>query len=67
LTVLVIACDKTTPAGFWTDLHKDLKFTKNSDQEPWGGHREINWVSNTSNSFTDKELIEFVNKNGFAV
>ncbi len=63
LTVLVTSCNKTTPAGFWTDFHKDLLLTKNSDQGPWGGHREIYWKSETNNSFTDKELIEFADKN----
>jgi len=63
LVVLVTSCNKTTPAGFWTDFHKDLMLTKNSDQGPWGGHREINWKSETNNTFTDKELIDFTNQN----
>ena len=63
LTGLVISCNKTTPAGFWKDFHKDLILTKNSDQGPWGGHRQINWNSETANAFTDKELIEFADKN----
>ena len=63
LIVLATSCSKTTPAGFWTDFHKDKILTKNSDQGPWGGHREINWKSETDNTFTDKELIEFANKN----
>lgn len=63
LTFLVTSCNKTTPSGFWTDYHKELILTKNSDQGPWGGNREINWKSKTNNSFTDKELIEFANKN----
>lgn len=63
LTVLITSCNKTTPAGFWTDYHKDLILKKNSDQGPWGGHREINWKSEINNTFTDKELIEFADKN----
>ena len=63
LTVLLTSCNKTTPAGFWTDFHKELILTKNSDQGPWGGHREINWKSESTNTFTDKKLIEFANKN----
>ena len=62
LTVLVTSCNKATPAGFWTDFHKDIILTKNSDQGPWGGHREINWKSEANNTFTDKELIEFADK-----
>jgi len=63
LTVLLTSCNKTTPAGFWVDFHKDLMLTKNSDQGPWGGHREIIWKSEADNIFSDKELIEFADKN----
>ena len=63
LIVLITSCNKATPAGFWTDFHKDLILTKNSDQGPWGGHREINWKSEANNTFTDKELIEFAENN----
>ena len=63
LAALITSCNKTAPAGFWTDFHKDLMLTKNSDQGPWGGHREINWKSEANNTFTDKELIEFAENN----
>ncbi|MGX7666688.1 hypothetical protein [Flavobacterium pedocola] len=63
LSVLVTSCSKTMPAGFWTDFHKDLMLTNNSNQGPWGGYREINWESETNNTFTDKELIAFADKN----
>lgn len=57
------SCNSTTPAGFWTSFHKDIMLTNNSDQGPWGGHRELNWKSEINNTFTDKELIEFADKN----
>lgn len=63
LTFLVTSCNQTTPAGFWKDFHKDLIVTKNSDQGPWGGHTEINWKSESTNTFTHKEVIEFADKN----
>lgn len=63
MTALLTSCDKTTPAGFWTDFHKDLVSTKNSDQGPWGGYRAINWISKANHTFTDKELIEFATEN----
>ncbi|OYQ46909.1 hypothetical protein CHU92_01260 [Flavobacterium cyanobacteriorum] len=37
--------------------------TKSSDQGPWGGHREINWKNKSANTFTEKEIIEFADKN----
>ena len=67
MTVLVTSCNKTTPAGFWTDFHNNLIIKKNSDQGPWGGQREINWKSETNNSFTDKELIEFADMNDWKI
>lgn len=45
------------------DYHKDFIIEKNSDQGPWGGMTSIFWKSNTSNAFTENELIEFANKN----
>ncbi len=63
LTVLTTSCSKTTPAGFWANFHIDLILTKNSDQGPSGGHREIHWKSKTKNTFTDTELIDFANEN----
>jgi hypothetical protein len=63
LTFLISSCNKTTPAGFWTDFHKDYIIAKNSDQGPSGGRIEIHWKCETNNSFTNKELIEFADKN----
>jgi len=63
LTIFVTSCNKISPAGFWTEFHKDLIIKKYSDQGPWGGHREIEWKSETTNCFTDKELIGFGHMN----
>jgi hypothetical protein len=63
ITFLVTSCNKTKPAGFWTDFQKDCILSKNSDQGPWGGHRELNWESVAINTFTPKKLIEFAEKN----
>jgi hypothetical protein len=63
LTVLATSCNKTTPAGFWTTFHKDLITINNSDQGPWGGHREINWKAETKSPFTERELIAFSKNN----
>ncbi len=65
LSVFLTSCNKTTPAGFWTEFHSDLILTKKSDQGPWGGQREINWESKSKNVFTNNELIEFAEKNGW--
>lgn len=65
VAVSITSCNKITPAGFWADFHKDLILTKNSDQGPWGGHREIAWKGEAKNTFTDKALIEFASKNNW--
>lgn len=63
LIALITSCNKITPAGFWTDLHKDIMLTKKSDHGLWGGHTEIKWKSEVKNTFTNKELIEFASNN----
>ena len=65
LTLFTNSCSKISPAGFWTEFHKDLIIKKNSDQGPWGGHREISWESETDNFFTSKKVIDFAEKNGW--
>jgi hypothetical protein len=52
-----------TPAGFWNNFHRSSILTKDSDQGPWGGHRILTWKTETKNTFTDHELIEFTDKN----
>lgn len=65
LTVLATSCSKTTPSGFWTNFHKDLITTKDSDQGPWGGHIEIHWKSEISKTFSSREIVDFASKNGW--
>ena len=67
LTVLVTSCNKTTPAGFWTNFHKDLILSKNNDQGPWGGYREIYWKSEAENTFSDNELVDFAEMNDWQI
>jgi hypothetical protein len=67
LTALATSCSNTTPAGFWTNFHKDLITSKISDQGPWGGHREIHWESNNVNTFSPNEILDFANKNGWVL
>lgn len=64
-TVCLTSCSKTTPAGFWTNFYEDLMITKNSDQGPWGGHREIHWRSKNEKTFNLEEIIDFASKNGW--
>jgi hypothetical protein len=63
LTILASSCGETTPASFWTNFHKGRILTKVSDQGPWGGHRVICWKSETNNTFTHSEVIDFAEKN----
>jgi hypothetical protein len=63
--VLASSCNKTTPAGFWTNFHEDLIVTKDSDHGPWGGHREIYWRSENKRTFTSREIIDFALENGW--
>lgn len=65
LLVQLLSCKTTTPAGFWTSFHKELLLTKQNDQGPWGGYREIKWKTVEPNTFIDTELILFAEKNNW--
>ena len=67
LTVLAISCTKTTPAGFWTDFHKEFLTTNNSNQGPWGGQRELSWKGEINYAFTENELIDYASKNDWSL
>jgi len=62
LTIFTSSCS-ISPASFWEEFHKNLITVKNSDQGPWGGHREISWKSKTGNFFTSQKVIDFADKN----
>ncbi len=65
ILLVTTSCNKSTPAGFWKDYHKE-KITNNiSDQGPSGGHRNIIWKSKALQTFNSKDIIEFATKNGW--
>lgn len=61
--VLITACSKTTPAGFWTNYQKELIASKVNNQGPWGGNSEIHWKINSISPFSTKEILDFAKKN----
>lgn len=63
MSLLTTSCYKITPAGFWITFKKDLIVTKESDQGPWGGHREIKWKSKDENTFIFSQILDFATKN----
>jgi hypothetical protein len=65
LSILITACSKTTPAGFWINYQKGLVTSKTNDQGPWGGKSEIHWKSNNANPFSTKEILDFATQNGW--
>ncbi len=65
ILLVTTSCNKSTPAGFWKDFHKD-KITNNiSDQGPWGGQRIINWLD--KKTFNSKDINAFASKNGWTL
>ena len=64
-TVLLVACNKAVPTGFWKDFKSDHLQKNISDQGPWGGHRAMYWKSSDENIFTAKQVIDFATKNGW--
>jgi len=65
LSILITACSKTTPAGFWINYQKGLISSKANDQGPLGGDSEIHWKYNSAKAFSTKEILDFATKNGW--
>lgn len=65
--VILSSCGKASPAGFWTYYRKDLLIKSQSDQGPYGGHRELYWKSNKKNTFASRDLIDFATRNGWQI
>ncbi len=63
--VLLQSCYDLTPAGFWATFRKENLIKNQSDQGPWGGHRELYWKSNDKYAFTSAQFIDFASKNGW--
>jgi hypothetical protein len=64
LSVVSPSCSRM-PAAFWKNYHPELILEKSSDQGPWGGVRKIVWKSETANTFTAKQLIDYAAQNGW--
>ena len=65
LSLSLLSCSRTMPAGFWSDFDKNDQIKEFSNQGPWGGHRALLWRSETQGSFDNKRIIEFATKNGW--
>ena len=63
-----VSCgNKTTPAGFWIKYKAELLKKNISDQGPYGGHRAMYWKSESQNTFTAKQVIDFATKNSWTL
>jgi hypothetical protein len=67
LVPIFIACNRTTPAGFWNTYHSDLLEITLNDQGSYGGHRAMYWESDRPNTFTNLEILTFADENGWTV
>jgi hypothetical protein len=67
LSIFTVSCSNLMPAEFWNDYQKENIHSENSDQGPWGGFREITWVSDSVNRFNSNDVINFAIKNGWTI
>ncbi len=65
--VFLASCAKMAPAGFWTSFRKELIEINESDQGPWGGHREIRWKADNATRFNTQTILDFARKNGWTL
>ena len=63
--ILVTSCTVIGPARFWTSYHKELIEKHDSDQGPWGGHRNIHWKSNSEKKIKTTEFLNHAKRNGW--
>jgi hypothetical protein len=62
---LSFSCTRIAPAGFWEDFKSDLVTGSSNDHGPWGGHRIMNWASESTSTFSSKEIIAFALEHGW--
>jgi len=67
LAMLLPSCAKLTPASFWKSFQKKLIVKYESDQGPWGGHREIHWKATGTKTFEIQNVLDFAKKNGWVL
>ncbi len=65
LAVLSTACNRLTPADFWTKFQNPFLVENISGQGPWGGHRAMYWKIDKRNTFRSKTVLDFASKNGW--
>jgi len=65
LVILASSCTVIGPARFWASFHKELIEKHESDQGPWGGHRNICWKSNGKKIFETIEVLNYAKRNGW--
>jgi hypothetical protein len=64
--VVASACSLVRgPSGFWKKYRSDLVVDRFSDQGPWGGLRWIQWRSELEGTFSEDQLREFAESNGW--
>ena len=67
VTMTLLSCCKSQPAGFWTDFDRETQTDHINDQGPWGGHRTLHWKSDKQGAFDTKRVIDFAITNGWTL
>ena len=62
--VILVSCNKLSPAGFWKGFDSDHIIKSASDQGPWGGTRTIAWKNRLRN-YNSQDVIRFAEGNGW--
>ena len=62
---VIVSCNSISPAGFWNSFYSEKIDSKNSDQGPWGGHRNFVWTSKSEKYFDSKSIIDYAANNGW--
>jgi hypothetical protein len=65
LLVLLVACNRLVPSGFWKSYRSELIQKQYSDQGPWGGERWLFWSASKSGVLSEHEVSQFATDHGW--
>jgi hypothetical protein len=65
ILLILSACDRFAPAGFWTRFENGYLVENRSGQGPWGGYRVLHWKATTRGHFSAQRVRDFVGEKGW--
>lgn len=65
--LVLVACQRLSPAGRWGGFQPDLITHHKSNQGPWGGYRYLHWTSDDPIILSRHNVLTYANRIGWVV